>query len=364
MTPATPVTAVTPVTATDPRLALASRWLEGLSGYRSDTLAPASADASFRRYFRLQRAAPAESTVILMDAPPDKEPVTAFLQVGKILRDAGLRAPEVYVQDPDLGFLLLEDFGTQTFLQKVLPPGGAQCEAGLAQPLYAQAWQALIRAQRYGLEVPQALAGLPPYDASRLHQEMTLFPEWYLEKHLGLRLGEKESQDLQDIFTQLVHQATQQPQVIVHRDYHSRNLMVLQDSEDLGILDFQDAVLGPLTYDLVSLLRDAYIDWPESVQIDWAARYWQEARAAGIAVPEDFGAFYADFELMGLQRHLKVLGIFARLSIRDGKHGYLNDMPRVLAYASTVAERYGALAPLARILHKAAGARPEVHFSF
>jgi len=352
------------VTANDPRLALARRWLAGLSGYRSDTLTPASADASFRRYFRLQRAASSKSTVILMDAPPDKEPLTAFLHVGTILRDAGLRAPEVYVQDPELGFLLLEDFGTQTFLQKVLPPGGAQSAADLAQPLYAQAWQALVRAQRYGQEAPQAVAGLPLYDASRLHQEMALFPEWYLEKHLGLKLNEKESQDLEGIFTQLVHQATQQHQVIVHRDYHSRNLMVLQDSADLGILDFQDAVLGPLTYDLVSLLRDAYIDWPESVQIDWAARYWQEARSKGIAVPEDFGAFYADFELMGLQRHLKVLGIFARLSIRDGKHGYLNDIPRVFAYATKVAERYGALAPLARILQRAAGTHPEVRFSF
>jgi aminoglycoside/choline kinase family phosphotransferase len=352
------------VTANDPRLALANRWLSGLSGYRIDTLAPASADASFRRYFRLERTAPDTSTVILMDAPPDKEPVTAFLQVGTILRDAGLRAPEVYVQDPAMGFLLLEDFGTQTFLQQVLPPGRAQCGADLAQPLYAQAWRALIRAQHYGQQVPQALAGLPSYDADRLRQEMALFPEWYLEKHLGIRLNEKESLDLAGIFTQLVHQATQQHQVIVHRDYHSRNLMVLTDSEDLGILDFQDAVLGPLTYDLVSLLRDAYIDWPESVQIDWAARYWQEARSAGIAVPEDFGAFYADFELMGLQRHLKVLGIFARLSIRDGKHGYLNDIPRVLAYATKVAERYGSLAPLARILHKAAGTHPEVRFSF
>lgn len=364
MTSVTPNTPVSPVATTDPRLTLASRWLEGLSGYRTETLVPASADASFRRYFRLQRAAPAESTVILMDAPPDKEPVTAFLEVGTILRDAGLKAPEVYTQDPEMGFLLLEDFGTQTFLQKVLPADGAQCEAERAQPLYAQAWRALIRAQHHGLEVPEAVARLPQYDASRLQQEMALFPEWYLEKHLGMRLNEKESQDLQGIFTQLTHQATQQLQVIVHRDYHSRNLMVLEHGEDLGILDFQDAVLGPLTYDLVSLLRDAYIEWPEPVQIDWAARYWQEARAAGIAVPEDFGAFYADFELMGLQRHLKVLGIFARLSIRDGKHGYLNDIPRVLAYATKVAERYGALAPLARILQKAAGTRPEVRFSF
>lgn len=348
----------------DARLSLARRWLEGLPGYRADSLTPASADASFRRYFRLQREAPAQATVILMDAPPDKEPVTSFLQVGTLLRNAGLRAPEVYVQDLELGFLLLEDFGTQTFLQKVLPPGGAQCEANYARPLYAQAWQALIQAQRYGQEMSKALVGLPAYDADRLHQEMALFPEWYLEKHLGLKLSDKESQDLEAIFAQLTQQATQQSQVIVHRDYHSRNLMVLEEGNNLGILDFQDAVLGPLTYDLVSLLRDAYIDWPEPVQIDWAARYWQEARAAGITVPDDFGAFYADFELMGLQRHLKVLGIFARLSIRDGKHGYLNDMPRVLAYASSVAERYGALAPLARLLQKAAGIRPEVRFSF
>ncbi|MFM1880840.1 MAG: hypothetical protein RLZZ344_1074 [Pseudomonadota bacterium] len=299
-----------------------------------------------------------------MDAPPDKEPVRAFLEVGRLLREAGLRAPEVYAQDEVRGFLVLEDFGTQTFLQSVGQSDGASSAPPQAQGLYTEAWRALIRAQSYGLRAPSVASNLPLYDAERLNQELALFPDWYLSKHLGLTLTDRERDELLGVFSQLVGQATQQLQVIVHRDYHSRNLMVLADGNALGILDFQDAVLGPLTYDLVSLLRDAYVDWPEPVQIDWAARYWQEARAAEIGVPEDFGAFYADFELMGLQRHLKVLGIFARLSIRDGKHGYLNDMPRVLGYAKKVAERYGALAPLARILQKASGGAPEVRYSF
>jgi N-acetylmuramate 1-kinase len=336
----------------------------GLKGYDAESLRPASADASFRRYFRLDRRAPVMGCAILMDAPPDKEPLGPFLQVGQILRSAGLRAPQVYAQDTDLGFLLLEDFGQQTFLQSLSEDARQDPHGIAARPLYARAWKALIQAQHYGQTAPERLQGLPAYNRERLLQEMSLFPEWYLQQHLGMTLSETDKGQLHGVFERLVERALTQPSVIVHRDFHSRNLMVLRDAEDLGILDFQDAVTGPVTYDLVSLLRDAYIAWPEPVQIDWAARYWQEARAQAIALPDDFGKFYSDFEFMGLQRHLKVLGIFARLSIRDGKHGYLQDIPLVLAYAQKVAERYDELGPLARLLQRASGAVPQTHYTF
>lgn len=302
-----------------------------------------------------------------MDAPPDKEPLTAFLAVGAVLRNAGLRAPEIFAQNEALGFLLLEDFGNTTLLHRLTDKGAnlsLDAEGLAARPLYAQAWRCLIRVQAHGLDHPEALTNLPAYDHDRLLQELTLFPEWYLARHLGVALTPQETKDLAEVFQRLIDRAIGQLQVFVHRDFHSRNLMVLDRSQDLGILDFQDAVLGPVTYDLVSLLRDAYVQWPEAVQIDWAARYWQEARAHGVGLPDDFGRFYADFEWMGLQRHLKVLGIFARLSLRDEKHGYLNDIPTVLAYARKAAARYDELAPLARLLQRASGQTPQTQYTF
>ncbi len=348
----------------DSRLSAVRQWLSQQPGFDSASLTPASADASFRRYFRVSRRSPHAGSAIVMDAPPEKESLTAFLHVGTILRDAGLRAPEVYAQDLSSGFLLLEDFGQQTFLQS-LDSGTREDPHGMAaRPLYTRAWRALIRAQHYGLEAPDRLHQLPLYDRQRLMQELTLFPEWYLHRHLGLAITDKESEGLQRVFDRLISRALGQLQVIVHRDFHSRNLMVLPKTDELGILDFQDAVIGPVSYDLVSLLRDAYVQWPEPVQIDWAARYWQEARAHQVSLPDDFGSFYSDFELMGLQRHLKVLGIFARLSIRDAKHGYLQDIPRVLSYAQKVAERYDELSPLARLLQRASGVTPQTGYTF
>lgn len=347
----------------DPRLLLAQEWLSTVSTYRPASIAPASADASFRRYFRIQSES-AGHTAILMDAPPDREPIGPFLRVGQILRDAGLRAPKVYAQDERLGFLLLEDFGQKTFLQELQASDLEMRNIAQARDLYARAWQHLVAAQAYSLKAPEVIQLLPPYDTDRLNQELALFPDWYLGQHLKILLSNKEQQALQRVFEFLVSSVLSQSQAFVHRDYHSRNLMVLEHEQALGILDFQDAVIGPVTYDLVSLLRDAYVEWPEAVQIDWAIRYWQEARAAGLSLPDDFGVFYKDFELMGLQRHLKVLGIFARLSIRDAKHGYLHDIPRVLAYAQKVAERYAELAPLAALLQKASGTVVETRYGF
>jgi N-acetylmuramate 1-kinase len=334
----------------DARLLAAQAWLAGIQpaltaqGWAVDpaSLAPASSDASFRRYFRLNAQQAGQRThLILMDAPPGLEDIQPFLSVGSVLQQAGLHVPPVVAQDTSLGFLLLGDLGTRTYLEELTTESP---EA--ATPLYQDAWRALIRLQQHSTSVP-----LPAYDAAKLLQEMRLFDEWYLGKHLQVTLTPAEMQDLQLIYQRILARCVSQTQVIVHRDYHSRNLMVTPENNP-GVLDFQDAVIGPITYDLASLLRDAYIVWPEEVQLDWAIRYWQEARHAGLAVPPDFADFWADLEWMGLQRHLKVLGIFARLFYRDGKAGYLNDLPAVLAYADLVARRYVALAPLARLFYR------------
>jgi len=304
------------------------------------SLAPASADASFRRYFRATLAAPwagaaGAEALIVMDAPPAHENCRPFMRVAQLLRDAGVNAPDVVASDIDRGYLLLTDLGTTTFASAL--------DAQSAPALYSDAIDTLIvwqSASRDGV--------LPDYDDALLRRELLLFPDWYVARHLGADLTVAQRTSLERTFDAVLANNLAQPRVFVHRDYHSRNLMVAAPNP--GVLDFQDAVYGPITYDLVSLLRDAYVEWDEQRQLDWALRYWERARVAKLPVDADFGTFWRNFEWMGVQRQLKVLGIFARLSIRDGKAGYVNDMPRVLGYLRRAAARYRELDPLTALL--------------
>ena len=317
----------------DARREALQRWLQdALQGARF-TLAPASEDASFRRYFRA--ALDDGRSFVAMDAPPDKEDCRPFVRVAGMLREAGVNAPQVLAQDLAQGFLLLTDLGLRTYLQVI--------DAGNASGLFADATDALLRwqlASRPGM--------LPPYDEALLRRELQLFPDWYVGKHRNATLQAQQQQDLEAVFSLLVRSALAQPPVYVHRDYMPRNLMVCEPNP--GVLDFQDAVYGPITYDMVSLMRDAFVSWEEERVIDWTARYWEKAKRAGLPVDADFGEFWRAFEWMGLQRHLKVLGIFARIHYRDGKPKYLADTPRFIGYARTTARRYRDLAPLARLL--------------
>ncbi|MDD4912987.1 MAG: phosphotransferase [Sideroxydans sp.] len=311
-----------------------TEWLSGLYPDQTFTIAPASADASFRRYFRAIFAD--GSTKIVMDAPPQHEDCKPFLHVGKLFEEAGAHVPHVYAQDLEQGFLLLSDLGNTTYLQAL--------NEGDPQTLYGGATDALIK-----IQLASRPNDLPPYDEALLRRELNLFPEWYISKHLGVMLTAKQQAKLEEVFARLIANNLAQPCVYVHRDYHSRNLMVTADNSP-GVIDFQDAVYGPITYDLASLFKDAYVKWEEPQIIDWLIRYWQKARKAGLPVHEDFGEFYRDYELMGAQRHIKVLGIFARLYHRDGKEGYLKDMPLVMEYLHKACERYIDLKPLLNIL--------------
>jgi N-acetylmuramate 1-kinase len=322
-----------PPSAQDARLGLARRWIAVVLGDDAFGLAPASADASFRRYFRITPQVPwrGRATLIAMDAPPPMEDCRPYVHVARLLADAGVHAPEVLAADLERGFLLLTDLGARTYLSAL--------DAASAQPLYADAIDALVRWQRASRN-----GTLRPYDEALLQRELALFPDWYVRKHLGRALSPSQARTLDDAFRLIVRRNLAEPRVYVHRDYHSRNLMVSDPNP--GVLDFQDAVVGPITYDLVSLLRDAYISWEEERQIDWAIRYWERARKVGLPVGEDFALFWQDFEWMGVQRQLKVLGIFARLFHRDGKAAYLADMPRVSAYLRGACRRYRELATL------------------
>lgn len=301
------------------------------------SLEPASADASFRRYFRV--TLPDGSTRIVMDAPPELEDCRPFLKVAALFRDAGVHVPEVYDEDLTQGFLLLSDLGNTTYLSVL--------NSTTAPKLYRDANAALVdiqRASRPGV--------LPEYDRALLTRELNLFPDWYVARHLGIKLDKAQEDTLRAVFEKILANNLAQPKVFVHRDYHSRNLMVIDKDypANPGIIDFQDAVYGPITYDLVSLYRDAYITWDEKDELDFVIRYWEMARKAGLLVHADFHDFYRDYEWMGAQRQIKVLGIFARLCYRDGKDAYLNDMPRVMAYLRRTCERYIELKPLVRLL--------------
>ncbi len=283
----------------DPRLSALQKWLASLPApeLQLTSLRSASSDASFRRYFRIDSTD--GNSYIVMDAPPPQEDVRPFIQVAGVFAATGVSVPSILAQDIELGFLLLSDLGSSTYLQLLNPDN--------AHKLYIDAIDALVQIQAHS-----APAVLPEYDRALLLRELMLFPEWYIGKHLGLTMTEKQTATLNQVFDALLANNLAQAQVYVHRDYHSRNLMVLQNGNP-GILDFQDAVYGPITYDLASLLRDAYIQWDEEIVLDWAIRYWERARRAGLPVNAYIDSFYRDFEYMGLQRHLKVLGIFARL---------------------------------------------------
>ncbi len=337
--------------AADHRRAALEDFVAGSLGHRGFAIAPASADASFRRYFRIVPASPAfgESSLIAMDAPPSHEDCRPYVAVAALLAAAGVHAPRVLADDLERGFLLLTDLGTTTYLDAL--------DAGTAHGLYLDAIDALIRWQQSSRE-----GVLPAYDEALLRCELDLFPDWYVARHLGHALTAAERATLERMFALVLASNLAQSRVFVHRDYHSRNLMVA--SPNPGVLDFQDAVHGPLAYDLVSLLRDAYIGWDEEQELDWTVRYWQRARAARLPVPPDFHAFWRDFEWMGVQRQLKVLGIFARLAHRDGKAGYVADMPRVFHYLYRTCGRYDELAPLQRLLDTLAASPSRTAITF
>jgi aminoglycoside/choline kinase family phosphotransferase len=311
-------------------------WLHAQTG-ESHELVPASSDASFRRYFRIHTDG---TTRIVMDAPPPQEDCRPFVHVANLLHVAGMHAPEVIASDLDEGFLLLSDLGTTTYLDVLNEDN--------VDRLYGDAIGALSQLQAC---IDPASAGLPHYDAELLNLELSLFKDWYLQKHLGMTLDAEQGNILTATNKLLVENALAQTQVCVHRDYHSRNLMVTE-KHNPGVLDFQDAVIGPVTYDLVSLLRDCYIAWPRERVEEWVQNYYQIAIESGI-VNEDHVSelqFLRDFDLMGVQRHLKAIGIFARLLYRDGKDGYINDIPRTFSYVKEVAGHYPELGEFAAFL--------------
>ncbi|MBA4143481.1 MAG: phosphotransferase [Nitrosospira sp.] len=320
------------------RLVLLENWIRAQFPARTFTLSPASADASFRRYFRVIFS---NETLIAMDAPPQQEDCGPFLHVAELFAAAEVHVPAVLKQDLGQGFLLLSDLGSTTYLQALNEGRGPASDE--ASHLYRDAVAALLK-----IQLASCPDVLPEYNEALLLRELNLFPEWYLARHLRVLPDDRQKAELADAFQRIVQNNLAQPRVFVHRDYHSRNLMVA--SPNPGIVDFQDAVYGPITYDLVSLFKDAYIRWDEERVLDWLIRYWEQAQKLGLPVAPDFADFYRDFEWMGVQRHLKVLGIFARLNYRDGKSAYLRNMPLVEEYLRRTCERHRALHPLLVLL--------------
>ncbi len=317
----------------DQRLEQLKVWLNE-SGITYQTIAPASADASFRRYFRITDA---QNTYIIMDAPPEKEDCQPFIHIAKLLLGYGLNVPQILQQDLEQGFLLLSDLGNTVFLSELNQES--------VDEMYTSAMKPLLLMQK------NKAPDLPAYDEQLLLNELSLFPEWYLTKHLNINLTQEQNKILEQTFSQLINNALTQPQVCVHRDYHSRNLMVNNANPDApGVIDFQDAVIGAVTYDLVSLLKDCYISWPRQQVENWVKYYHGEAESSGIIQNVSFDEFLRWFDLMGLQRHLKVAGIFSRLYHRDGKDGYLNDIPLTMDYIFDVLKRYPEFKPLQILL--------------
>jgi N-acetylmuramate 1-kinase len=335
-----------PLHPMDDRFSALQDWLrEPLSG-QPLRLEKASTDASFRRYFRVFVEG---RTLIAMDAPPEREDSAAFVRVALLLREAGLNAPEILAQDLGRGFLLVTDLGTRCYLQAL--------KEGNVDALFGDASTALVRwqsATRPGV--------LPEYDEALLRRELELFPDWYVQRHLGVTLTPSQRADLDLVFRRILDNNLAQARVFVHRDYMPRNLMVSEPNP--GILDFQDAVHGPVSYDIACLFRDAFVSWEEERVLDGTIRYWEKARRAGLPVPPDFAEFWRDVEWMGLQRHLKVAGIFARLRHRDGKPGYVEDTPRFIGYIRHAVNRYGELAPLGKVLDAIEGRAPQVGYTF
>jgi hypothetical protein len=314
----------------DPRLGQVNEWLTAILPDRDFQLEVASSDASFRRYFRVYQHGQSR---IVMDAPPEYEDIEAFVRVAEFLAGSGTHVPHIYARNVELGFLLLSDLGTTSYLSAL--------NQDSADRLYQAAIDEIIKMQL----APVSEIELPAYDDEKLLSEMRLFPDWFLERHLSLAVPS----ELDSIFELLIDNANSQPQFFVHRDYHSRNLMLGPDNE-VGVIDFQDAVIGPATYDLVSLLRDCYVEWPQTKIEQWLDYYYQQAQNQQLMTGIDRSAFVRWFDLMGLQRHLKVLGIFCRLNYRDGKSGYMKDLPLTLKYVLQVTARYPALASLHQFL--------------
>jgi N-acetylmuramate 1-kinase len=360
----TPPTSAGAVHWPDPRRRAAfDRWLAGAApafGLDATSLTPASADASFRRYLRLRATALPEGTAIVMDAPPPLEDVRPFCHVATLLRDAGLAAPAVLAAQVDDGFVLLSDLGQSTYLD-ALRDAAARGDAATLDALMLAAIQALVRLQQ---AVPAV--SLPPFDEALLRSELDLFPVWCVHREHGITWGPAERHDWDTLVDRLVQAALAQPQVAVHADWMPRNLMLPAAGPGAppGVLDFQDAVRGPIGYDIASLLRDAFVSWDEAQELDWAIRWWQAARAAGLPVDADFAATWRDIEWIGLQRHLKVLGIFCRLKHRDGKAAYAADLPRFFGYAQRVAMRYRELRALLPLLAPMSGAGVQAGFTF
>ena len=353
------------------RHAAFDQWLSAVApahGLRADTLRAASADASFRRYFRVDTTGGA--SCIVMDAPPAQEDCRPFVKVAGLLHGAGLLAPQVLAWDEAQGFMLLSDLGARTLMEVInplpTPPGTPLREPDAAtHALYLKAVDALIAwqlASRPGV--------LPPYDEALLQRELALFPDWYLAQHRGVAVQGDVRATLDKTFALIVQQNLAAPAVYVHRDFMPRNLMFSPPAQ-LGILDFQDAVFGPITYDIASLMRDAFLTWDEPFVLDITVRYWQAAKKAGLLGAgsasgwgDDFGEFYRGVEWMGLQRHLKVAGIFARLTLRDGKPKYLADTPRFIGYIRATASRYRELTPLLRLIDQVEGTQAVTGYAF